>query len=48
MNRNKLLGENFAYVAKKFDKVEAMVKAYERLSEEEKKAFLCELYGLIA
>lgn len=47
MNRNKLLGENFAYVAKKFDKVEAMVKAYEKLSEEDQLAFLHKLYGLI-
>ena len=48
MNRNKLLGENFAYVAKNSDKVEAMVKAYERLSEEDQRAFLRKLYGLIA
>lgn len=46
MARAKLLSENFAYVAKSTDKVEAMVKLYKKLSEEEKKAFLCELYGL--
>ena len=47
MNRNKLLGENFAYVAKNSDKVEAMIKAYEKLSEEEQLVFLRSLYGLI-
>ena len=47
MNRNKLLGENFAYVAKNSDKVEAMVKAYESLSEEDQLIFLRRLYGLI-
>lgn len=47
MNRVKLLSENFAYVAKKSDKVEAMVKAYESLSEEDQLAFIRKLYGLI-
>lgn len=48
MARGKLLSEKFSYVTKTTDKVEAMVKAYGRLSEEEKKVFLRELYGLIA
>ena len=47
MNRIKLLGENFAYVVKNSDKVEAMVKAYESLSEEDQLVFLRRLYGLI-
>lgn len=48
ISRMQLLSEDFAYITKTTNKVEAMVKAYERLSEEEKKAFLRELYGLIA
>ena len=47
MARNKLLSENFAYMTKNSDKVEAMVKAYEKLSEEDQLAFLRRLYGLI-
>lgn len=47
MNRVKLLAENFAYVVKNTDKVEAMVKAYEKLSEEDQLAFIRKLYGLI-
>lgn len=47
MTRVKLLSENFAYVAKNSDKVEAMVKAYESLSEEDQLAFIRKLYGLI-
>lgn len=47
MTRVKLLAENFAYVAKNSDKVEAMVKAYESLSEEDQLAFIRKLYGLI-
>ena len=43
MNRNKLLGENFAYVAKNSDKVESLLKAYTRLSEEDQTAFLRKL-----
>lgn len=43
MNRNKLLGENFAYVAKNSDKVEALLKAYARLSEDDQTAFLRKL-----
>ena len=47
MNRIKLLSENFNYIAKTTDKVEAMIKAYNKLSEKDQKAFLRELYGLI-
>ena len=47
MTRVKLLAENFAYVVKNSDKVEAMVKAYEKLSEEDQLVFLRRLYGLI-
>lgn len=47
MARNKLLSENFSYVTKTTDKVEAMVKAYESLSEEDQLAFIRKLYGLI-
>lgn len=47
MNRIKLLSENFTYIAKTTDKVEAMVKAYKSLSEEDQLAFLRKLYGLI-
>lgn len=47
MNRIKLLGENFTYSAKTTDKVDAMVKAYEKLSEEDQLAFIRKLYGLI-
>lgn len=47
MARNKLLSENFSYVTKTTNKVEAMVKAYESLSEEDQLVFLRRLYGLI-
>lgn len=47
MTRNKLLSENFSYVTKTTNKVEAMVKAYESLSEEDQLAFIRKLYGLI-
>ena len=47
MDRVKLLGENFSYVTKSTDKVEAIVKAYESLSEEDQLIFLRRLYGLI-
>ena len=43
MDRVKLLGENFAYVAKNSDKVEALLKAYAKLSEEDQTAFLRKL-----
>lgn len=47
MTRVKLLSENFAYVTKTTNRVEAMVKAYESLSEEDQLVFLRRLYGLI-
>ena len=47
MARSKLLSESFNYAVKTTDKVEAMVKAYEKLSEEDQLAFLHKLYGLI-
>ena len=47
MDRIKLLSENFNYIAKTTDKVEAMIKAYNKLSEKDQAAFLRELYGLI-
>lgn len=43
MDRVKLLSENFAYVAKNSDKVESLLKAYTRLSEEDQTAFLRKL-----
>lgn len=48
MTRVKLLDENFTYIAKTTDKVEAMIKAYNKLSEKDQRAFLRELYGLIS
>ena len=47
MNRIKLLGENFAYVAKNSDKVEALLKAYTKLSEEDQSVFLRKLSDLM-
>lgn len=47
MDRVKLLGENFAYVAKNSDKVEALLKAYTRLSEEDQSVFLRRLSDLM-
>lgn len=46
MTRVKLLSENFAYVAKNSDRVEALLKAYTRLSEEDQTAFLRKLSDL--
>ena len=47
MNRIKLLGEIFAYVAKNSDKVEALLKAYTKLSEEDQSVFLRKLSDLM-
>ena len=47
MNRVKLLSENFAYVAKDTDKVEALLKAYTKLSEEDQSVFLRKLSDLM-
>lgn len=47
MTRVKLLSENFAYVAKDTDKVEALLKAYTKLSEEDQSVFLRKLSDLM-
>ena len=47
MNRVKLLNENFAYVAKNSDKIEALLKAYTRLSGEDQSIFLRKLSELM-
>ena len=47
MDRVKLLGGNFAYVAKNSDKVEALLKAYARLSEDDQSVFLRKLSDLV-
>ena len=47
MNRVKLLSENFAYVTKDTDKVEALLKAYTRLSNEDQSVFLRKLSELM-
>lgn len=47
MNRVKLLGENFAYVAKNTDKIEALLKAYTKLSGEDQSVFLRKLSDLM-
>lgn len=46
MTRIKLLAENFAYVAKNTDKIEALLKAYARLSSEDRSVFLRKLSEL--
>lgn len=46
MTRIKLLNEKFSYTTKTTDKVEAMIKVYEKLSEKDQKAFLRKLYEL--
>lgn len=47
MTRVKLLNENFAYVAKDTDKIESLLKAYTRLSEEDQSIFLRKLSDLM-
>lgn len=47
MTRVKLLSENFAYVAKNSDKIEALLKAYTRLSSEDQSVFLRKLSELM-
>lgn len=46
MTRVKLLSEDFIYIAKDTDKVEALLKAYTKLSEEDQAAFLRKLSDL--
>lgn len=47
MTRVKLLSEGFAYVAKNADKIEALLKAYARLSSEDRSVFLRKLSELM-
>ena len=47
MARSKLLSENFAYEAKNTDKIEALLKAYTRLSSEDQSVFLRKLSDLM-
>lgn len=47
MTRIKLLSENFAYVAKNTDKIETLLKAYARLSSEDRLVFLRKLSELM-
>lgn len=47
MTRVELLNENFAYVAKNTDKIEALLKAYTKLSEEEQSVFLRKVSDLM-
>ena len=46
MTRVKLLSENFSYLAKETDKIESLLKAYTKLSEEDQTAFLRKLSDL--
>lgn len=47
MDRVKLLSENFSYVTKTTDKIEALLKAYTKLSEEDQSVFLRKLSDLM-
>lgn len=47
MTRVKLLGEKFSYLAKKTDKIEALLKAYTKLSRENRAIFLRRLSELM-
>lgn len=47
MARVKLLNENFTYVTKDTDKVETLLKAYAKLSEEDQSVFLRKLSELM-
>ena len=47
MARGKLLSENFSYVTKTTDKIEALLKAYTKLSEEDQSVFLRKLSDLM-
>lgn len=47
MTRSKLLSENFAYITKNTDKIEALLKAYTKLSEEDQSVFLRKLSDLM-
>lgn len=47
MRRVELLSENFAYVTKDTNKIEALLKAYKKLSEEDQSVFLRKLSDLM-
>ena len=47
INRIKLLSENFTYIAKTTDKIEALLKAYTKLSKEDQSVFLRKLSDLM-
>lgn len=47
INRVKLLSENFNYVVKTTDKIEALLKAYTKLSEEDQSVFLRKISELM-
>lgn len=47
MDRVKLLGENFSYLAKETDKIESLLKAYAKLSKEDQSGFLRKLSDLM-
>ena len=47
MARGKLLSENFSYVTKTTDKIEALLKAYTKLSEDDQSVFLRKLSDLM-
>lgn len=47
MTRVELLNENFTYVAKNTDKIEALLKAYTKLSKEDQSVFLRKLSELM-
>ena len=47
MERVKLLSGSFSYLTKETDKIESLLKAYERLSEEDQSVFLRKLSDLM-
>lgn len=47
MDRVKLLNGNFSYLAKETDKIESLLKAYAKLSEEDQSVFLRKLSDLM-
>ena len=47
MTRVKLLSENFVYLANETDKIESLLKAYARLSEDDQSVFLRKLSDLM-
>lgn len=47
MARVKLLSESFSYLAKETDKIESLLKAYTKLSEEDQSVFLRKLSDLM-